>query len=257
MVNSGHQISFGAVDYYTTYRSMIEAELTRPALAAIEAYAWRIGNHLRVAGRLTNLSGQTLTNAMHNVTLNALVYEDAHVIDTDHILRAAPATWLYASLAPNAAVTFTLDTPDLSGVNWDKLHTIVLADYRPMGPTGPYDALQAAVASPAMFSVMPNPMVFMLSPGDSPNPSIQVRLQGPPHLSWSLSETAPWLAFTPTTGTMETPPVATISNVQTGWQAEPVTLTASDGAGLYFTETVTVSAYLGPIHRLYVPVTAR
>ena len=79
------------------------------------------------------------------------MYEDAHVADTDRFARAAVSEYVYDDLAPGATADFSLVTPDLVGVNWDKLHFLVLADYQPAGGTGPYDMLQAAVALPADF----------------------------------------------------------------------------------------------------------
>src|SRR5512136_2137378 len=50
MVDSGHQISNGPLDYYNAYKAMVDSELRRPAEARIEAYFRRVGDHIRVYG---------------------------------------------------------------------------------------------------------------------------------------------------------------------------------------------------------------
>jgi hypothetical protein len=147
MVDSGHQIRTGPVSYYDVYKGMVDAEMARPSQANIVASCWRVGNRVRVSGQMTNLSGVTLSSSLNGATINAIVYEDAHVGVTDRYVRAAPSTLITSALANGGTTTFTLETPDLTGVNWDKLHTIVLADYRPAGSSGPWDMLQATRAS--------------------------------------------------------------------------------------------------------------
>jgi hypothetical protein len=74
--------------------------------------------------------------------VHAIVYEETHVADTDRFVRAVVSTAI-TSLAPGDTATFTLEV-SLPGANWSRLHSVVLADYRPAGATGPYDMLQAA-----------------------------------------------------------------------------------------------------------------
>ncbi len=45
-----------------------------------------------------------------------------------------------------AARVFTLDSPALTPADWDNIHVVVIADYRPGGSSGAYDTLQAAIA---------------------------------------------------------------------------------------------------------------
>jgi uncharacterized repeat protein (TIGR01451 family) len=59
---------------------------------------------------------------------------------------------------------FTLETAELSGVDWDRIHPIVLADYRPGGSSGAYDMLQAASAE------LPEPVVMTVSKQAEPDP---------------------------------------------------------------------------------------
>jgi hypothetical protein len=147
MADSGHQISNGSVSFYNVYKGMVDVELARAAQAYIAASCRRVGDRIQISGQMTNLSGGTLSSSGNGATIHAIVYEDAHVGVTDRYVRAAPSTTIASALANGGTITFTLETTDLTGVNWDKLHTVVLADYRPAGSSGPYDMLQATRAS--------------------------------------------------------------------------------------------------------------
>ena len=147
MADSGHQMSNGPVSFYNVYKGMVDAELTRSSQAYIDTSCWRVGNRVRIVGQMTNLSGVTLSSSGNGATLHAIVYEDAHVGVTDRYVCAAPSTAIASGLVNGGTMTFILETTDLTGVNWDKLHTVVLADYRPVGSSGPYDMLQATRAS--------------------------------------------------------------------------------------------------------------
>lgn len=148
MVDSGNRISCGPVDFYNEYKSMINAEVARPPGAELEATFRIEANRMRFSARVKNDSGATLSFARNRATLHALVYEDARVGNTSRIVRAAISTPILSDLMDGGSATFAIDSPDLVGVNWDKLHGLILADYRPGGITGPYDMLQAALASP-------------------------------------------------------------------------------------------------------------
>ena len=146
MVDSGNQISNGPVDFYNVYKSMVETALVRPAKAAITAYVLRCGNKIRFFVRLTNHSGTPLSYSLNNATIHAAVWESAQVARTGRYVRASVSTSITSSLADGSSAEFILDTPELTGVDWDKLHTVVLADYRPEGLTGAFDTLGAALA---------------------------------------------------------------------------------------------------------------
>lgn len=159
IVDSGHQFTNGNEDFYRVYKGMVDAELARPPQAAIDALWWRDGNQVRFSASLTNLSGVTLSSSRNDPTLHAVVYEDVHIADTDRFARAATYTRVTNDLALGATANFSLVTPELGGVNWDKLHFLVLADYRPGGSSGAIDMLQTAVAVPAAFEVTPDAIV--------------------------------------------------------------------------------------------------
>ena len=65
-----------------------------------------------------------------------MVYEDAKVGVTSRYVRSAVFQNITTSLAPGASATFTLETPDLSGVDWNKLHYLALVDYQPVSGWG-------------------------------------------------------------------------------------------------------------------------
>ena len=146
MFDSGNQINNGNVEFYNVYKPMVETALARPAKAAIHSWVLRCGDRLRFFIRVTNHGGAPVGGAGSEAAVHAIVYEDAHVADTNRYVRAAVATSIAQALADGSSAFFTLESPELTGVNWDKLHSVALADYRPAGTTGPYDMLQAALA---------------------------------------------------------------------------------------------------------------
>jgi hypothetical protein len=142
MVDSGNQISNGSVAFLQRYRAMVDAALQRPAAARLEVSRELAGNSYRFDIALTNMSGVTLGPA-NNATLHVIVYEEAHVGDTDRWVRAATFRSI-SNLAPEATASFTVEIAPQGVVDWDKVHSVVIADYRPEGASGAYDTLQAA-----------------------------------------------------------------------------------------------------------------
>jgi len=149
MVDSGHRFSSGPVDFHSVYSGMVEAELARTPGADLESTSFRVGNRLQFSGRMTNHSGVTLSSTGNDATFHALVYEEVSAGSTGRVIRAAVSSPITADLPDGDAVAFAMETPDLSGVNWDNLHSVVFADYRPEGSLGAYDMLQAALPSQA------------------------------------------------------------------------------------------------------------
>ena len=172
IVDSGHQYSWGGRDFYNVYRGMVDAELARPPQAAVAGLWWREGDRVQFYTRLTNLTGVTL----YWPWIHAVVYEDTPVGLTDRYARAAVSEYVYDGLAPGATAELSLVTADLVGVNWDKLHFLVLADYQPAG-TGPYDMLQAAVALPATFDAAPATYSFLVDASAPADQSFAVQFQ--------------------------------------------------------------------------------
>jgi hypothetical protein len=144
MVDSGIQHNGGYLDFHTVYGNMVNTALTRPAQVDIQAYWWRTGDQVRFYVHVTNPGPDPLAGA----TAHAIVYEETHVRLTDRFVRSAVAVPM-SELTPGAVVSYTLETPDLAGVDWDRLHYIVLVDQRPPGQIGAYDTLQAVFAEPS------------------------------------------------------------------------------------------------------------
>lgn len=235
---------------------MVDYALTRPAQAEIQAYWWRMGNKVQFYARVENLSDVTLSSS-NSATVHAIVYEDAHIKTTDRFARAAVSTSI-SNLAPNATATFTLETTDLIDVNWEKLHFVVLVDYRPSGATGNYDTLQATIAQPlpGPFVAQPETVTFLVDPADLSMPTATITLISPASETWLAVPNAPWLTVTPTSGPFSTQPTISVikSQLSTGWQQGSITFTNSEGD---LSDQVLVNTYLGPISRIYLPVVRR
>lgn len=149
MADSGHRISTGSVDFYNVYKGMVDGELTRAPGAEFEAVSTRVGERVRLTGWVTNRSDATLSSARNDATVHGIVYEEVSGGSTGRIVRAAVSFPIASDLPNGSSVEFTMETPDLTGVNWQNIHTVVMADYRPGGSSGAYDMLQAAVPFPA------------------------------------------------------------------------------------------------------------
>ena len=145
MADSGHRISTGSVDFYNVYKGMVDAEMTRAPGAEFEAVSTRVGERVQLSGWLTNRSGTILSYARNGATVHGIVYEDVSGGSTGRIVRAAVSYPLSSDLPVGESAEFTMETPDLTGVDWQNVHSVVLADYRPGGSSGAYDMLQAAI----------------------------------------------------------------------------------------------------------------
>ncbi len=149
MVDSGHQISYGYLDFHTVYQGMVDAALARPPQAEVSGTLLRDGSQVHASITVTNRSGVTLS-AANSAAVHLIVYENNKVALTHRYVRAAVRMDI-ASLENNASATYALESAALSGVDWAKLHFIALADYRPGGTAGAYDTLQAAELVPPLY----------------------------------------------------------------------------------------------------------
>ncbi len=67
---------------------------------------------------------------------------------TNRFVRAASYETITEDLLPGETETYTISTPELSGVVWDNLEWVALADYRPGGrDIGPWDTIQAFLSN--------------------------------------------------------------------------------------------------------------
>lgn len=252
MTDSGYEVHTGyhGPDQYAELKSMVDTSITRPAAADLSASWSRIGNRAHFSVTVTNHSGVTLSSNK-NAAVHAIVYEDVQVHYTGRFVRSAVSTPI-ASLANGATGDFTLESEALEGVDWNKLHFIVLVDYLPGGTDQPYDMLQAALAQP--MSVTPDELVFYADTDDATVPGQPVQLAAHPSAPWT-SEAPPWISVSPASGTAATPPIISISPhlLNPGWQTGVVTFW---NAGLPI-DTVTVRAFLGETSKLYLPLTVK
>ena len=248
ILDSGHRITTGDAGVFTTvYGRLVDTELVRPPQAEIEAYARQVGTRMRVYARLHNTSGTTLSASTNQAALHALVYEDAHVGVTGRIIRAAPWLDLTSPLAPDGVFCATLDTDALSGVAWNALHTVVVADYVPgAGPA--FDMLQAAVAQPAGLTVEPSTLRVGVDSGHLADRTVPITLAGPYTLSWTAVPDVPWLVLTPDEAAIATRPAVTVAagGLARGPQEGHVTFSATSQDGMAFTQFLAVTAVLGP-----------
>lgn len=259
IVDSGHRISTGDVGVFATvYGRLVDAELIRPPQAEIEAYARQVGTRMRVYARLHNTSGTTLSAATNQAALHALVYEDARVGVTGRIMRAAPWLDLASPLAPDGVTGATLNTDALSGVAWNALHTVVVADYTPVSG-GAFDMLQGAVARPAGLTVEPSALRVGVDSGHLADRTVPATLAGPYNLSWTAAPDVPWLVVTPDEAGIATQPTVTVAAgaLAPGSQEGHVTFSATSEDGMAFTQFLTVTAVLAPrrLRAVAAPVT--
>ncbi len=253
MVDSGRLVSQNT-GTYAGYQAMVNNALARPAQAEVSATWQRVGDRARFNVTVKNLSGATLSSA-NNARVWGIVYEDAQVQYTSRFVRGTGSTFI-TSLANNATDSFTVDTGDLSGdVNWDNLHYIALVDYRPGGSTGAYDMLQAAIAEvPA--GVTPTTLTFLVDPADTTIPSVPLTVTGPADLTWNAAPGAVWISVTPLSGSPAVKPQVTVlkGSLVSGWLYSTITFTSPDGK---LNQNVAVNAYLGTVHRMYLPVVGK
>lgn len=154
MVDSGDQVTTGLASsapggFYGAFKGMLDAALAVPdGQAAISATAQRNGNHVTANVQVTNRGSLTL-GAANRATVWLLVYEDFDAAPVEGVrltkqyVRATVSQAIATDMAPNATQIFTLDTADLSEVDWNRLHAVVIVDYQPNPTARPYDTYQA------------------------------------------------------------------------------------------------------------------
>ncbi|HNX49020.1 MAG TPA: hypothetical protein PLS53_05435 [Thermoanaerobaculaceae bacterium] len=249
MVNSGHagqswtegsQADNAA--YVAKYKSMVDVEMARPALVEMNVYQRRVDDTVRIYAEVVNTTSVTLSPSAFPTWVHGIVWEDTKALDTNRYVRAAMVAPV-SGLAPGARGGFTLESPALTGVAWDKVHALALVDYKPGGYTGSiYDMMQAAHAQPAAFAASSSQLSFTFPGG---TPVAEIRFTGPYVLQWTATSSQPWLAVSPATGgALATPAQVTVdpNRLVFGEQTGTITFTATSSDGMSFTSQVQVTA---------------
>ncbi len=235
MVGSGYRTSSGVVDFDRVYPGMIDAELARPPRAVLTAFWRRAGNAMRAYVEIEN-PGPADLQVDREATLWVIAYENAAIGLTGTWVRTTALWRLPFDLAQGERVTGVVDTPPMSGVNWDRMAGLVLIEDR-LGSSGAYDLLQAADAPPAGLIVEPDRLVVSALGGDA-----EVAVRGPHVLTWSAASNVAWLEVTPQEGTLPAGVTVTLRPELRPLNAADglVTVTAS-GDGMAFEEKVSVA----------------
>lgn len=257
VVDSGVKISYGRVDFYPVYKDMVETALARPAEADVVAHWWRSGEQVEVVVRVTNLLAETLGVVNYNnAALFALVYEENPIQLTGRFVHAVETTRV-VELATNETHTYHFSLLVPPGIDWNKAHVVALVDFIPHGATH-YVMLQAARAEPVVpeLSAAPGVLTFLVDPADVAVPGQNVAVLGGGFFNWTATGDRPWLSITPSSGQWGDSTRVTIdrSSLTPGWQEGTVSVMAVDSP---LSDQVIVRAYLGPLRRLYLPLTTR
>lgn len=177
IVDSGFGVTCGReTDYEVAYGRMIDEALERPALAEVEAWYERSDDDVIVRARVTNRTGGTLSFANWAV-VNAIVWERAHVVHTDRIVRAASQAELTRDLPDDASETVSIVLADVPVVYWDRAEVLVIFDYRPEPTEARFESLQAAVALRGMPSPTPSPTARPTLPPDAPRAFLPITVR--------------------------------------------------------------------------------
>lgn len=244
MVDSGHEFSSSVVAWSRVYGSMVNDELARAPEAAIAAWALRQGDAVRVWATVTNLSGATLSAAANQAAVHALIWENKKVGTTSRIVRTAPFVPITDPLAPGSTAAFVLTSPALAGVDWTKLHTVVVVDYRPQGRLGAWDMLQAATATAPAMSAQPAAVSLRAPSGGPGAGSAVVHLSGPHAVAWQATPSEPWILVSPASGTLpaEVTLTAVVAALPEGTSTATVAFAGDSADGLRLTCQVEVDA---------------
>ena len=144
MVDSGHDISSGEVNYVSVYSDMVDTSLSRMPKAQMTVTSVREGNLLRLDARITNTSGVTLS-AANGATLTALIYQEPTNPSSVPLVTAA-GTASITTLADGATGDYVFEVV-VGNLDPERTRWVVIADYRPDTSESAYDTLQA-VAGP-------------------------------------------------------------------------------------------------------------
>lgn len=228
---------------------MVNTALARPAKGAITAEWQKEGDQARVFVHFTNLSGVTLS-ADNSAQIFVIAYENKKIVDTSRYVRSLSYKD-FDNLANGASEDFEILTPVMSGIDWAKMHFIVLADYKPDPENSLlWDVLQGAEATamPTTFAVSPQDLVFDASYQNPVYPAQTISTSGTNFTGWTATKPADadWLTITPATGAVGSSATVNVikSKLGNAWKQTTISFTTGDNQ---FTATVNVKARLqGP-----------
>ncbi len=251
LVSSGHAVFSGPTSPYATYRSMVEADLARPASGELEAWWERDGDDVVVWATLRNAGGVTLSQAANGAAFTAMVYEPIYEFPFQDPVRGVAAVPLSVPVDPGSTAQFEARVVGPPVSDWSNAAVVALVDYQPAGTTGPYDVVQAARAAPARLEVQPADVLFIVPPGATAPAERPLALSGPPVLAWTATTDAPWLEVDPATGTLPAAPVVRLlTDRLPGGNVDATVTVEANGAGMSFSEAVPVRIVTGrPIRR--------
>ncbi len=195
MVGSGFRTSSGSEDYERIYRSMLQSDMAREPEAAIAAWWRRRGDRVRAYIRMTN-TGSSALRVEDDPSLWLVAYEEAPIGVSSTWVRSTTEWFLPHELGTGESITATVDSPPLSGVGWNGMAAVVMAEQRP-GGVGAWDVLQAASARPAEVDADPASVRM----GASGSQAV-IEIDGPHVLTWSAVSSVPWLAVEPAMGSL-------------------------------------------------------
>ncbi len=269
MVDGGRWWKTGPQSYYNTYKALIDAELKRAPGAEISATVKRVSNDLQVGVNVKNTSGGTLyyDNAHivgNDAAVTVIVYEDTTPLIaqsplTSRFIRKVATQNITTPLTNGSTGTYTINTAsgqgDLTGVNWSKLHTVVVVEARPGGVTGKFDMLQSAVAQPLPFATQPESLTFLIDNNYEEKSAIVNLTGGPLSYTWQATKDQAWITLDPTSGgTNESFQVhINPTSFSTGTHTGTVTLTVTPTGGSPFQRTIPVTVIMTTVFDIYLP----
>jgi len=106
------------------------------------------------------------------------------------------------------------------------------------------------------FGVLPEAPVFLIESSDLIDQQLTMTVLGPAFVNWTASENTDWFTLNPMSGSNSTKPILTAlrGSLSPGWQQGSLTFMTADGM---LTKQLNVSAYVGEVSKIYLPVLLR
>jgi hypothetical protein len=242
MVGSGYRTTSGPVDFEQVFHSMINDELARPVRAAVSAFWRRTTSAMRAYVEVLNI-GDTDLEVGREAGVWLIAYENAPIGHSTTWVRSTALRYLPFDLAPGESATVVIDSPPMSGIDWNNMAGLVMIEDRP-GNAGAYDMLQALEVLPAGLTVTPNILEVSRRRTES-----EIVLSGPHVLSWSAISDVPWLEVTPSSGGLPVAVTVTLRPELRPWsESDGIVTFSATGDDMEFEASVNVTVS-GSHHR--------